>query len=100
MAKTDLFAIASPGSPALKNAKYEKYCRLRASAQPRIAAYREAGWETSDDDDAYSNACRLERRPGVRERIEYLSHRDEELIAEKRKRIEEMLWSMHEADIG
>jgi hypothetical protein len=49
MAKTDLLAIASPGSRALKNEKYEKYCRLRASAQPRIYAYREAGWETSDD---------------------------------------------------
>jgi hypothetical protein len=100
MAKIDLLAIASPGSRALKNAKYERYCRLRASAQPRIPAYREAGWETSDNDDAYSNACRLERRPGVRERIEYLSHQDEELIAEKRRRIEERLWSMHEAAIG
>jgi Terminase small subunit len=100
VAKTDLLAIASPGSRALKNAKYEKYCRLRASAQPRIPAYREAGWETSDDDDAYSNACRLERRPGVRERIEYLSRQDEELIAEKRRRIEGQLWAIHEADIG
>ena len=68
--------------------------------QPRVQAYREAGWETSDDDDAYSNACRLERRPGVRERIEYLSHQDEELIAEKRRRIEGQLWAIHEADIG
>src|SRR5215469_13311866 len=100
MAKTDLLAIASPGSRALKNAKYERYCRLRASAQPRIPAYREAGWETSDDENAYSNACRLERRPGVRERIEYLSHQAEELIAEKRQRIEEVLWNIHEADIG
>ena len=96
----DLFAITSPRSRALKNAKYEKYCRLRASAQPRIPAYREAGWETSDDDDAYSNACRLERRPGVRERIEYLSHQDEELVAVKRRRIEETPWAIHEADIG
>ena len=100
MAKTDLPAIVSPGSRALKNTKYERYCRLRASAQPRIPAYREAGWETSDDAAAYSNACRLERRPGVRERIEYLSHQEEELIAEKRQRIEETLWSIHEADIG
>jgi hypothetical protein len=100
MAKTELLAISSPASRALKNAKYEKYCRLRASLQPRIQAYREAGWETSDDDAAYSNACRLERRPGVRERIEYLSHQDEELIAEKRQRIEGQLWAIHEADIG
>jgi hypothetical protein len=100
MAKTNLLAIASPGSRALTNAKYEKYCRLRASAQPRIPAYREAGWHSKKDDVAYANACRLERRPGVRERIEYLSHQEEELIAEKRRRIEEMLWAIHEADIG
>ena len=100
MAKTDLLAIPSPGSRALKNAKHEKYCRLRASAQQRIAAYRGAGWETSDDVNAYSNACRLERRPGVRERIEFLTHQAEELIAEKRQRIEEALWNIHETDIG
>ena len=100
MAKTDLLTIAPPGSRALKNTKYEKYCRLRASAQQRIPAYREAGWHSKKDDVAYANACRLERRPGVTERIEYLSHQEEELIAEKRHRIEKTLWSMHEADIG
>ena len=100
MAKSHLLAIASPGSRALKNAKHERYCRLRASLQPRAQAYREAGWETSNDGDAYSNACRLERRPGVRERIEYLSHQAEELIAEKRQRIEAHLWAVHDADIG
>ncbi|HEV2718148.1 MAG TPA: terminase small subunit [Terriglobales bacterium] len=100
MTKTDVLAIASPGSRALRNAKYERYCRLRASALPRISAYREAGWETSDDNNAYSNACRLERRSGVRERIEYLSHQEEGLIGEKRRWIEEQLWAIHEADIG
>jgi len=100
MAKTDVLAIASPGSRALKNAKYESYCRLRASAQPRIPAYREAGWETSHDDDAYSNACRLERRSEIRDRIAYLTRQADELIAEKRKSIEEKLWAIHEADIG
>ena len=100
MAKANVPAIASPGSRPLKDTRQERYCRLRASAQPRIAAYREAGWETSDDKNAYSNACRLERRPGVRKRIEFHSHRAPELIAEKRQRIEEALWNIHEADIG
>jgi hypothetical protein len=100
MAKLGVLAIASPGSRALRNAKYEKYCRLRASALPRIRAYREVGWETCDDNDAYSNACSIERRPGVKARIEYLSRQDEVLIAEKRRRIEERLWSIHEADIS
>jgi hypothetical protein len=100
MAKTDVVIAASPGSRALKNAKYERFCRLRALAQPRITAYREAGWETSDNAAAYSNACRLERRPEIRARIGYLTRQEEDLIAEKRRRIEERLWAIHEADIG
>jgi hypothetical protein len=99
MVKSDL-ALPSPGSRPLKNPKYEKYCRLRASLQPRIQAYREVGWKTSDDDDAYSNACQLERRPALRERIAFLSRQAEELIAEKRQRIEGQLWAIHEADPG
>ncbi len=99
MAKTDMLAIASPGSRRLKNAKHEKYSRLRAAAQPRISAYREAGWHSEKDDDAYANACRVERRRGVRERIEFLSHQAEELIVEKRRKLEEQLWGMHEASI-
>src|SRR6516162_4682567 len=98
MAKTDMLAIASPGSRALKNAKYERYCRLRASAQPRITAYREVGWHSKRDDNAYANACRLERRPGIRDRIAYLTRQAEDRIADKRARIEERLWAIHEAD--
>jgi hypothetical protein len=99
MAKPEVFAIASPGSRALKNAKYERYCRLRASAQPRITAYREVGWHSKRDDNAYANACRLERRPKIQDRIAYLTRQAEELIAEKRQRIEERLWAIHEANI-
>jgi hypothetical protein len=68
--------------------------------QPRAQAYREAGWNTRSDDGAYSHACRLERRPGVKARIEFLSRQAEDLIAEKRQRIEAQLWSVLEADIG
>jgi tetratricopeptide (TPR) repeat protein len=55
MAKTDLLAIASSGSRALRNAK-------RTSAQPRIQAYREAGWHSKKDDVAYANALRAATR--------------------------------------
>jgi hypothetical protein len=65
---TDLLAIAAPGSQPL-NPKYEKYCHLRAALVPRAQAYCEAGWKASDYDGAYSHACRLERRPGVKARI-------------------------------
>jgi hypothetical protein len=96
MAKTDLLAIASPGSWALKNAKYEKYCPLRALAQPRIAAYREVGWRSKRDDVADI----IERRPEIQDRIAWLTRQEEDLVVEKRRRIEETLWSIHEAAIG
>ena len=99
MTKTDLPALPSPGSKALKNSKQEKYCRLRAALQPRAQAYREAGWNTRSDDGAYSHACRLEHRPGVRDRIAFLSRQAEELIAVKRERIEAQLWAIAEANI-
>jgi len=99
MTKLNALAIASPGSRPLKNTRQERYCRLRASAQPRIPAYREAGWETSDDADAYSNGCRLERRREIKDRISYLSRQEEDLIVEKRRRIEAQLWAIAEANI-
>jgi hypothetical protein len=73
----------------LKSASDELYARFRAQALPRIQAYREAGWHSKKDDVAYGNACRLERRPGVGERIEFLSHQAEELIASTR-----LLWTV------
>jgi hypothetical protein len=99
IAKAEVLAIALPGSRPLKNAKYEKYCRLRALAYSRTEAYRGVGWETSNDDDVYSNACRLERRPEIQDRIAYLIRQEEDLIEEKRLRIEEQLWSMSHANI-
>src|SRR6516225_4592006 len=99
MTNTNILAVTSPGSRALKNAKYEKYCRLRALAQPRIGAYREVGWQSRTDNAAYINACRLERRPEIRDRIAYLIRQEEDLIEEKRRRIEEPLWGIHEANI-
>ena len=99
MTKTDLPALPSSGSRALRNSKQEKYCRLRAALQPRAQAYREAGWNDRSDAGAYSHACRLEHRPGVKDRIVYLSRQAEELIAVKRERIEAQLWAIAEANI-
>ncbi len=99
MKNTNVLAISLPGSQPLKNAKYEKYCRLRASAQPRIQAYRESGWRSRENDVAYNNSCRLERRPDIRDRIAYLTRQAEDLITEKRRRLEEQLWAMSTANV-
>jgi Terminase small subunit len=100
MTNTNLLALPSPRSQALKNSKYEKYCRLRALALPRTRAYREVGWRSKRDDVAYVNACRLERRPEIQGRIAWLTRQEEDVVVEKRQRIEEALWNIHEAAIG
>jgi hypothetical protein len=67
---------------------------------PKAQALREAGMRAVKNHDAVSNATRLERRQDVRDRIAFLVRQEEEVLTEKRKRIEEMLWAIHEADIG
>ena len=88
-----------PGSKPLKVAKYERYARYRAQALSRIEAFRKIGNEATLDKTARNNATRLEKRPGIKDRIAYPTRQAEELIAEKRGRIEERLWSIHEANI-
>ena len=90
---------SSPGSKPLKHSKWERYARYRAQALPRIVAFRKLGNYAANDKIAHNNASRLEKRPGVRDRINYLTRQAEERIAEKRARIEERLWSIHEANI-
>jgi hypothetical protein len=95
-----LLTATSDGSKPLKNNLHERYARLRAAALPRIVALRKAGNTAKNDHVADANSFRLERKPGVRARIEYLTHQAEQRIAEKRAALEEQLWAIHEADIG
>jgi hypothetical protein len=67
---------------------------------PRIVAFRKAGNTAKNDHVADANSFRLERKRGVRERIEYLARQAQERIVEKRVTLEEQLWSVLEADIG
>ena len=89
----------SPGSKPLKHSKWERYARYRAQALPRIVAFRKLGNYAANDKIAHNNASRLEKRPGVKDRINYLTKQAEERIIEKRQRIEEKLWAIHEANI-
>jgi hypothetical protein len=93
-------AIPSDGSKPLKNNVHERYARLRAAALPRIVAFRKAGNTAKTDHVADANSFRLERKPGVRERIEFLTRQAQERIVEKRVALEEQLWAVLEADLG
>jgi hypothetical protein len=98
--KPQLPVVSLPGSRPLSNARHEHYCRLRSLLWPKAQALREAGMRAVKNHDAVSNATRLERRQDVCDRIAFLVRQEEEVLAEKRKRIEEMLWAIHEANIG
>jgi hypothetical protein len=98
MAKTP--AIISDGSKPLQNNLHERYARFRAQALPQLVAFRKAGTTAKSDHVAEIVACRVEKKPGVRERIDYLTRQAQDRIAEKRVALEEQLWAVMEADIG
>jgi hypothetical protein len=93
-------AIPFDGSKQLQNNMHERYARIRANAVPRLTAYRKAGNVAKNDNVANANSFRLEKKPGVRERIEFLTRQAQDRIAEKRVALEEQLWAVLEADIG
>jgi hypothetical protein len=87
------------GSRPLKIKSHELYCRHRASALGRIEAWRKSGHIAANDHVAEVNSRRLEKSPFIQARINYLVKQTEDRIAEKRTRIEERLWAIHEANI-
>ncbi len=96
----------SPGSQPLRKASHELYARYRAQSLPRIDAYRKANQRfnrgrspTYTDAVASASAFKLERKPQVAQRIQNLTRDEVSLISAKRQRIEERLWSIHEASI-
>jgi hypothetical protein len=89
-----------PGSNPLRDPKKERFCRLRAVLRPKADAYRQSGHKSESDHAAAGNASRLERRQDISERIAYLSRQEEEVLQIKRERIEEFLWTIHEANIA
>lgn len=93
---TDLTALA--GSAPLRNPKHEIFCRERALQVDGATAYRRAGFESIDHHAARGNAAKLERRADVQDRIAYLCRQDEEILREKRRRLEGYLWLAHETN--
>ena len=77
-----------------------KYCRLRAQLLPKLDAFRNAGFTAETNHTAYSNVYRLEKRKNVQDRMAYFCRQDEKVLQEKRKRIEEVLWLVHEANVA
>ena len=68
--------------------------------RPKADAYRQAGYKSESDHDAAGNASRLLRRQDVQDRIAYWTRQEEEILQAKRRRLEEFLWTIHEANIA
>jgi hypothetical protein len=83
-----------PSQP-LRNEKHEHFARLRALLVPRLVAAREAGYNEM----TVGNAAKLDRRRDVRARIAALSGMDEQMIRDKRARIEARLTAVMESDL-
>jgi hypothetical protein len=79
----------------LRNEKHEQFARLRALLVPPLIAAREAGY----DDVLPGNAAKLDRRKDIRARITALSGMDEQMIRQKRARIEARLMAVMESDL-
>lgn len=100
-----LLASVLPGSRPLRNPAHERYARARSLLRPKIEAYRYA--YRYDDDSALDdkkrhalrgNASKLERGRNMQDRIAWLCRQEEEVLAEKRRRLEEFLWLVHDAN--
>ena len=89
---------STSGSLPLKSEKHEAYCRHRALLETKINAYRAAGYESQDDHAARGNANKLERRADVKDRIAWLTRDEESLLRQKRRKLEERLWYIHDLD--
>lgn len=72
---------------ALRNHKHERFARLRAILVSPQEAAKDAGIDTVYP----GNVARIDRRRDVRRRIAELSADDEEMVREKRARIEARL---------
>jgi hypothetical protein len=99
-----LSAAAIPGSLPLRNPNQERFARARSLLLPRLDAYCQAFDKDRSAPSpkqlhaARGNAARLERAKAMQDRIARLTRQDEEVLAEKRKRLEEFLWLIHEAN--
>jgi hypothetical protein len=90
-----------PGSGQLSD-RHERFARARALLLPKVEAYCQAfrldrsTLTLEQLHAARGNASRLERRREVEARIAYLAHQEEAVVLEKRRRLEEFLWLIHE----
>jgi hypothetical protein len=84
-----------PGSIPLNKFAHEIYARERALGQPITHAAERAGLSKRS-----GAGSKLETDEDVRARIAWLAREDDEIVREKRRRLEERQWLIHGCDIS
>ena len=97
---TSIVPAVFPGSTPLHNRRTERFCYLCSLMRPAADAYRQAGYKSESDHAAAGNAARLLRRQDVQDRIAYWTRQEEEMLQAKRRRLEELLWTIHESNVA
>jgi hypothetical protein len=83
-----------PGTFPLRKPAHEIYARERALMLTPLQAARKAGFANM----TAGNATKLDRKRKIRDRIAFLTRQDEEILKDKRARLEAFLWVALEAD--
>jgi hypothetical protein len=83
-----------PGALPLRKPAHEIFARERALMLSPLQAARKAGFTTMSP----GNAAKLDRKRKIRDRVAYLSHQEEDVLRDKRARLESFLWVALEAD--
>ena len=86
---------AAAGSVPLIKFSHELYARERALGQPIAHAAERAGFSKTS-----GAGSKCEALSKVQSRIAWLAREDDEIVREKRRRLEERQWLIHDADIA
>src|SRR5713226_2187048 len=102
MTQPDSRSLMSPAAAPLTRPKHERFAQLVALGMPALQAAREAGYEWNGTPVGNAaNARRLSQRRAIKARVAWWrGNQDADILAEKRKLIEERLWLWHQVDIG
>lgn len=90
------------GSLPLRNQRHERFARLITTLIPKAKAYLEAfqldpaAMTPEQLHCAQGNASRLEKHKAVQARIAWLSRQQEDILAQKRERLEAWQWAILE----
>lgn len=82
-----------PGALPLRNTRHESYAKLRALNIPACNAAQQSGLEPRN-----GAVTKLERNRKIKERIAWWARQDEEILREKRAKLEQFLWAVHDCN--